>query len=112
MAFSTYSSACVWDPEKKEFNKGLIFSSKDEMKRAMQAYSIKNHHRFKTKESNQTVFKLKSKLDEIKCPWKLRSMLKRRENVWTITKYVDERTCTYPNIDQNHPQLDAKFIAY
>ena len=107
-----------WTPWKKptlgnidgELSIGQIFPSKSYLQHAVKMFSIKSHQEFTVYRSNASVLVLKCK-KILECQWQLRAMTVKDTGMFRITKYKGPHTCVNPCINQDHSQLDSRFVS-
>ena len=101
-----------WDPMTHEPRPGILFKEKGELLNALKSYSLRTNTQYQTVESDTKTWAIKCKMvGGTTCKWRLRASKLKKHGQWEITVYVGPHTCVYARMNQDHSQLDARFIA-
>ncbi|XP_058006720.1 uncharacterized protein LOC131182094 [Hevea brasiliensis] len=107
--WSTPQCSSMWDPL-KEFELGLIFSSREDVQKAAKEYHLHRHHEFCNEETKSRTYAIRCKDIKSNCKWRLSASRGKGSDIWKITRYKGPHTCVNPSLSQDHKQLDSKFI--
>ena len=94
--------------EVEDFFEKQMFRSKAQLKRCLSLYAIKKQFQFKVKKSNKKLF-LVTCLDN-SCKWRLRAMRLQVTNLFEVTRYVNEHTCSLQYVTGDHRQATSRII--
>ncbi|KAH0688497.1 hypothetical protein KY290_017321 [Solanum tuberosum] len=102
----------VWSEDAtKDLKKGMFFSSKEELKRAMTIWSLKKNKEFKVMTSNKSLWVVRCKFHTLLgCLWFLRGR-KVGDNLWKIGKYIENHRCETEGLSRGHANLNTNLIA-
>ena len=79
---------------------------------AAKIYSIKAHQEYVVVVSSKKLLVLRcKKVEECRCPWKLRAMVVKDTSLFVINKYTEPHTCVNPCLNWDYHQLDSKLVA-
>ena len=90
--------------------KGMVFSTKLAMRHALTKYAVRENFNFKTEHSNST--RLMVNCEDDYCPWSVRAICCKGNNVWKIAKCKGPHTCNKIQNAYNGWMLDSAFQAY
>ncbi|GMI65818.1 hypothetical protein HRI_000251100 [Hibiscus trionum] len=95
-----------------ELRIGMAFSNKEIAVAAVKQYNLRHNVETVVAKTQSTYYKAYCVQKNQGCKWKIRiSDLKRAGNHWKITKLEGPHTCTVASLNQDHKNLDAKFLA-
>ncbi|KAJ9136272.1 hypothetical protein P3X46_033364, partial [Hevea brasiliensis] len=98
--YSEIDFSLLTDPL-KEFELGMIFSSKEDVQKAAKEYHLHRHHEFCNEETKSRTYAIRCKETKSNCKWRFRASRGKGSDIWKITRYNGPHTC----------QLDSKFIS-
>ncbi|KAH0761621.1 hypothetical protein KY290_017694 [Solanum tuberosum] len=102
----------VWSEDtQKDLKKGMCFSSKEKLKRAVAIWSLKKNKEFKVVTSNKSLWVVRCKFYTLLgCLWFLRGR-KVGDNLWKIGKYIENHRCETEGLSRGHANLNTNLIA-
>ncbi|KAH0730616.1 hypothetical protein KY289_001804 [Solanum tuberosum] len=102
----------IWSEEaKKDLKKGMFFSSKEKLKRAVTIWSLHKNKEFKVVTSTKSLWVVRCKFYSLLgCLWFLRGR-KVGDNLWKIGKYVENHICETEGLSSGHANLNTNLIA-
>ncbi|KAH0702399.1 hypothetical protein KY290_017690 [Solanum tuberosum] len=102
----------VWSEDtQKDLKKGMCFSSKEKLKRAVAIWSLKKNKEFKVVTSNKSLWVVRCKFYTLlSCLWFLRGR-KVGDNLWKIGKYIENHRCETEGLSRGHANLNTNLIA-
>ncbi|XP_049386699.1 uncharacterized protein LOC125850912, partial [Solanum stenotomum] len=102
----------VWSEEaKKDLKKGMFFSSKEKLKRAVTIWGLHKNKEFKVVTSTKSLWVVRCKFYSLLgCLWFLRGR-KVGDNLWKIGKYVENHKCETEGLSSGHANLNTNLIA-
>ncbi|XP_049366584.1 uncharacterized protein LOC125831422 [Solanum verrucosum] len=102
----------IWSEEaKKDLKKGMFFSSKEKLKRAITIWSLHKNKEFKVVTSTKSLWVVRCKFYSLLgCLWFLRGR-KVGDNLWKIGKYVENHRCETEGFSTGHANLNTNLIA-
>ncbi|KAL4379409.1 hypothetical protein GQ457_02G040590 [Hibiscus cannabinus] len=86
------------------------FESKKEAQLAVKEYCIKRHMRSCVVESNTQTYCVRCVNFSSNCPWWVRISYKRRSQMWEVTRFKENHTCSNMALSQDHINLDSDLI--
>ena len=95
-----------------EFFKGLMFESKDYVRRVVDLYYIMKHRTYNVVQSY-------SKLWSVRCAssnnvqnykWRLHAVLLKKYGYFQIIKYEDPHTCLFTGLNRDHKYVSRRMI--
>lgn len=103
-----------WDSSMTEFATGLLFTSKDELKRACEIYHIKKHCIYNVVESKKSFWSIKcaSLSNAQSCQWRLRATKLKKHGFFEITRYKGPHSCLFSNLTRDHKHISSRVISY
>ncbi|KAM3200688.1 hypothetical protein P3L10_033050 [Capsicum annuum] len=109
---SEMNCCSVWsDDGKKDLKKGMCFSSKDRLKRAVTIWSLRKNKEFIVVTSSKKLWIVRCRFHEsLGCRWFLRGR-KVGGSLWEIGKYFDNHRCETEGLTTCHANLDTNLIA-
>ncbi|KAH7853706.1 hypothetical protein Vadar_005720 [Vaccinium darrowii] len=97
-----------WD-ETEDMQKGLIFSSKQEVIRAVKNFSLRNNYVAEVIESTPKIYAVRCKNG---CEWRVRAIKRATHGFFEVTQYKGPHTCLAVSLTQDHPMLDSNLIEH
>ncbi|XP_059295349.1 uncharacterized protein LOC132048666 [Lycium ferocissimum] len=91
--------------------KGMQFTSKKILQRAVRMYFVKDMREFKVDDSNRSVWRLICRRHTQGYRWLLRGIAK-PDGLWEITKFHPKHTCDMEQSRADHCNLDINMIAH
>ncbi|KAL6323216.1 hypothetical protein AAG906_029223 [Vitis piasezkii] len=96
----------------REFIVGQIFNSKGDLQHVVKMYSINLHQKYIVLSSTKKLLVLRyKKVEQSRCPWRLRATVVRGTSLFKINKYSGPHTCVNTCMNQDHHKLDSNQIA-
>ena len=95
-----------------EFSKGLMFESKDYVRRAVDLYHIMKHRTYNVVQSHSKLWSVRcaSSDNAQNCKWRLRTVLLKKYGYFQITKYKGPHTCLFTRLNRNHKHVSGRMI--
>lgn len=101
-------SAFRSDPGNTSIHKGKIFKHKDQMKKELGVYAMKNHFWYRVKRSTTTRYEASCRY--LNCQWLVRAVKKRHGTYWYVIVYRDTHTCKVKNYGCEFTQVSAYIV--
>ncbi|KAL0904905.1 hypothetical protein M5K25_027068 [Dendrobium thyrsiflorum] len=99
-----------------ELREGMCFSNKEDLKFALQGWSIINNVEYVVVSSNRkkmTVVCAQNGRSGIPCIWRLHAgVSKLLGGIWKISSMKNQHTCATPILATGHRQCNSQFISY
>ena len=94
-----------------EFVVDQVFNSKVVLQDVVKLCSINAHQHYVVVLSSKKLLVLRcKKVEECRCPWKLRVMVVKYTSLFVIKKYNASHNCVNPCLNRNHQQLDSNLV--
>ena len=98
-----------WPPGEQPM-KGMAFATKLTMRHALTWYAMQENFSFKTEHSDSE--RLMVSCEDDFCPWSVRAICCKGDNVWKIAKCKGPHTCDKIQNSHDGQMIDSVFLAY
>ncbi|XP_065634361.1 uncharacterized protein LOC112038773 [Quercus suber] len=98
-----------WTPRKQPL-KGMVFATKLAVKFVLTWYALRENFSFKTEHSDSE--RLIVSCEDDSCPWSVRAICCKGDNVWKIVKCKGPHTCDKIQNAHDGRMIDSTFLAY
>ena len=103
------AEALPWMPGEQPI-KGMVFATKLAVRRALTWYAVRENFSFKTEHSDSE--RLMVSCEDDSCPWSVRAICCKGDNVWKIAKCKGPHTCDKIQNAHDGRMIDSVFLAY
>ena len=90
--------------------KGMVFATKLAVRHALTWYAVRENFSFKTEHSDSE--RLMESCEDDSCPWSIRAICCKGDNVWKIAKCKGPHTCDKIQNAHDGRMIDSVFLAY
>ncbi|KAK9995056.1 hypothetical protein SO802_024759 [Lithocarpus litseifolius] len=90
--------------------KGMVFATKLAVRHALTWYALQENFSFKTEHSDSE--RLMVSCEDDSCPWSVRAICCKGDNVWNIAKCKGLHTCDKIQNAHDDRMIDSAFLAY
>ena len=90
--------------------KGMVFATKLAVRHALTWYVVRENFSFKTEHSDSE--RLMVSCEDDSCPWSVRAICCKGDNVWKIAKCKGPHTCDKIQNAHDGRMIDSVFLAY
>ena len=90
--------------------KGMVFATKLAVRHALTWYAVRENFSFKTEHSDSE--RLMVSCEDDSCPWSIRAICRKGDNVWKIAKCKGPHTCNKIQNAHDGRMIDSAFLAY
>ncbi|XP_050235131.1 uncharacterized protein LOC126683319 [Mercurialis annua] len=97
-----------WEPG-REFEKGMIFSSRVAVQKCATLYSMRAKREHKSSRTTESTLVLICRNIDV-CNWRLHARKLTRSGEWTITRYNGSHICNFDGNFQDHRNFRARYI--
>ncbi|KAF3973498.1 hypothetical protein CMV_003078 [Castanea mollissima] len=98
-----------WTPGQQPM-KGMVFATKFAVRHALTWYALRENFKFKTEHSDSE--RLMVSCEDDSCPWSVRAICCKGDNVWKIAKCKGPHTCDKIQNAHDGRMIDSVFLAY
>ncbi|KAK7845370.1 hypothetical protein CFP56_009451 [Quercus suber] len=98
-----------WTPGEQPL-KGMVFATKLAVRHALTWYAVRENFSFKTEHSDSE--RLMVSCEDDSCPWSVRAICCKGDNVWKIAKCKGSHTCDKIQNAHDGWMIDSVFLAY
>ncbi|KAK7843198.1 hypothetical protein CFP56_012798 [Quercus suber] len=98
-----------WTPGEQPL-KGMVFATKLAVRNALTWYIVRENFSFKTEHSDSE--RLMVSCEDDSCPWSVRAICCKGDNVWKIAKCKGPHTCDKIQNAHDGWMIDSAFLAY
>ncbi|XP_075649720.1 uncharacterized protein LOC142620205 [Castanea sativa] len=98
-----------WTPGQQPM-KGMVFATKFAVRHALTWYALRENFRFKTEHSDSE--RLMVSCEDDSCPWSVRAICCKGDNVWKIAKCKGPHTCDKIQNAHDGRMIDSVFLVY
>ncbi|KAK9985848.1 hypothetical protein SO802_030799 [Lithocarpus litseifolius] len=98
-----------WTPREQSM-KGMVFATKLVVRHALIWYAVRENFSFKTEHSN--LERLMVSCEDNSCPWSIRAICCKGDNVWKIAKCKGPHTCDEIQNAHDGQMIGSAFLAY
>ena len=98
-----------WTPGEQPI-KGMVFATKLAVRHALTWYAVRENFSFKTEHSDSE--RLMVSCEDDSCPWSVRAICCKGDNVWKIAKCKGPHTCDKIQNAHDGRMIDSVFLAY
>ena len=91
---------------------GLMFQSKDELKRAVDLYHIRKHQTYNVIQSHSKLWSIRCASSHTKqeCKWRLHAVILKKYGYFQITRYESYHTCLFTGLSWDHKHISGRMI--
>ena len=103
------AEALPWTPGEQPI-KGMVFATKLAVRHALTWYAVRENFSFKTEHSDSS--RLMVRCEDDSCPWSVRAICCKGDNLWKIAKCKGPHTCDKIQNAHDGRMIDSVFLAY